>query len=183
MTQSTRSNDVPSTGEALERDAAIYGAPPRGDVTDRARSNPPRAEIRDPGTTFTKISLGLGVFSVALGITELVASRQITRALKADGHEGVVKAFGWREIAAGVGLLQSPAHGIRVWNRVTGDGLDLGALALAARHAPRNKAVWGATAFVAGATLLDTIVALGLDRTTGKTAPIHAGKSRAVAAA
>ncbi|KKC24808.1 hypothetical protein [Sphingomonas sp. SRS2] len=121
---------------------------------------------------YKKLSLGLGLFSIALGAAELFGSRRITRALNAEGHEGVVKGFGGREVVAGAGLLQSPAHSARVWNRVAGDAMDLGALALAARGAPRNKAVWGAIAFVVGATVLDVIVARGLDRTTGKTAPL-----------
>ena len=49
--------------------------------------------------------------------------------------------------------------------------MDLAALAAAARSAPRNKAVWGAVAFVIGATALDAFVARGLDRSTGKTLP------------
>jgi hypothetical protein len=120
---------------------------------------------------YKKLSLGLGIFSIALGLTELLASRRIARALTVDRYQGVIKGFGAREIAAGIGLLQSPAHGTRMWNRVAGDGMDLGALALAARKAPHSKAVWGAIAFVLSATILDTIVALGLDRATGKTAP------------
>jgi hypothetical protein len=47
-------------------------------------------------------------------------------------------------------------------------------LALAARNAPRSKAIWGAVAFVVGAAVIDTVVALGLDRTTGKTEPARA---------
>lgn len=117
------------------------------------------------------LSLGLGFFSLALGAAELFASRRITRALDAEGHESLIKAFGAREIVAGVGLLQSPAHASRVWNRVAGDAMDLAALAAAARSAPRNKAVWGAVAFVIGATALDAFVARGLDRSTGKTLP------------
>jgi len=124
---------------------------------------------------YRKLGLGLGVFSIALGVGELVASRAIARRLKAEGHEGLVKAFGAREIAAGVGLVEGPAHSARVWNRVAGDGMDLGALALAARNAPRSKAVWGAIAFVAAATVVDIVVALGLDRATGKTVPTRAG--------
>ena len=120
---------------------------------------------------YKKLSLGLGVFSLALGAAELLASRRIARALKAEGNEGLIKGFGGREVAAGVGLLQSPAHATRVWNRVVGDGMDLAALAAAARNAPRSKAVWGAIGFVIGATALDALVALGLDRTTGKTLP------------
>jgi hypothetical protein len=123
---------------------------------------------------YKKLSLGLGVFSLALGAAELFASRRIARALKAEGQEDLVKAFGAREVAAGAGLLQSPAHGTRVWNRVAGDGMDLAALAAAVRNAPRSKAVWGAVGFVVGATALDILVALGLDRTTGKTIPQEA---------
>lgn len=121
---------------------------------------------------FKKIGLGLGVFSLALGAAELFGTREIAKALDADGHDGLIKAFGAREIVAGVGLLQSPAHATRVWNRVAGDAMDLTALGFAARNAPRNKAVWGAIAFVVGATLLDALVAVGLDRETGKTAPL-----------
>lgn len=123
---------------------------------------------------YKKASLGLGVFSIALGAAELFASRRIARALKAEGGEGVIKAFGAREVVAGVGLLQSPAHATRVWNRVAGDGMDLAALTVAARNAPRSKAVWGAIAFVVGAAALDVAVALGLDRQTGKTVPQQA---------
>jgi hypothetical protein len=111
---------------------------------------------------YRSISRGLGWFSIALGATELLGSRRITRALGAEGGESVVKAFGAREMAAGAGLLQAPAHAIRMWGRVAGDALDLGALALVARRSNRYRALAGAAAFVAGATLLDTIVARGL---------------------
>jgi hypothetical protein len=120
---------------------------------------------------YKKLSLGLGLFSIALGATELLAARRITRAMEADGGDRLVKGFGVREIVAGVGLLQSPAHATRVWNRVAGDALDLAALGVAARNAPRNKAVWGAIAFVVAATILDTVVARGLDQRTGETLP------------
>lgn len=120
---------------------------------------------------YKKLSVGLGWFSLALGAAELLASHRITRALAAEGSEGLVKGFGAREIVAGVGLLDAPAHAPRVWNRVAGDGMDLAALIAAARNAPRNKAVWGAIAFVVGAAALDVVTAFGLDRETGKTLP------------
>jgi hypothetical protein len=118
---------------------------------------------------YKKLSLGLGIFSVALGAVELLANRRIARALESEDHQGVIKAFGAREIVAGIALLQSPAHAARMWNRVAGDAMDLAALALAGRNSPRNRAVWGAIAFVVGAATLDVLVAQGLDRTTGKT--------------
>lgn len=120
---------------------------------------------------YTKTSFGLGLFSIALGAIELMASRRIATALDVEAHEGVIKAFGVREIAAGVALLQAPAHSARMWNRVAGDALDMAALGYAARRSPRNQAVWGAIAFVAGAAAIDALVARGLDRSTGAVVP------------
>ncbi len=120
---------------------------------------------------YKKLSLRLGLFSLGLGAAEIFASRRIARALEVEGHETLIKGFGVREVAAGVGILQAPAHSARIWNRVAGDGMDLAALAAAVRGAPRSKAVWGAVAFVVGATALDVLVALGLDHTAAKTLP------------
>ncbi|WP_333573448.1 hypothetical protein [Sphingomonas sp.] len=121
---------------------------------------------------YRKLGFGLGLFSIGLGIAELAASKRIARELSADDHDGLVRAFGARELLAGAALLSGPAHGVRVWNRVAGDAMDIAALGLAARRAPQNKAVWGAIAFVAAATALDIVTAIGLDRTTGKTLPV-----------
>ncbi|RHW18143.1 hypothetical protein D1610_06565 [Sphingomonas gilva] len=123
---------------------------------------------------YKKLGLGLGVFSIALGLAELIAARRVAGALDAEGHERLVKGFGARELLAGANLIAAPAHATNVWNRVAGDAMDLGALALAARRAPRNRAVWGAIAFVVGATILDVVTARGLDRQTGKTSPARA---------
>lgn len=120
---------------------------------------------------YKKLSLGLGLFSLALGATELFASRRITRALDTDGHEGLVKGFGGRELAAGLAILQAPAHSTNVWNRVLGDAMNLAALGIAARKTPGNRAVWGSLAFVVGASALDLVTALGLDKQTGKMEP------------
>jgi hypothetical protein len=120
---------------------------------------------------YKTLGLGLGIFSLGLAAVELLGSKKIAKALDAEGHEGLIKAYGVREAVAGVGLLQSPAHSARVWNRVLGDGMDIATLGAALRNAPRNKAVWASLGFVIGATVLDVAVALGLDRTTGKTLP------------
>jgi hypothetical protein len=118
--------------------------------------------------------LGLGIFSIMLGVAELLAPRQIAGALEAEGHETLIRGFGVREIVAGLGLINAPANASGVWNRIAGDAMDLTALAAAGRNGPRNKAVWGALAFVAAATALDVIVARGLGRTTGKVLPLRA---------
>ena len=120
---------------------------------------------------YKKLSAGLGVFSLALGAAELFASKRIARALDAEGHERIVKGFGVRELAAGAGILAQPAAAIGIWNRVAGDVIDIVATSAAAKNSPRNKAAWGALAFVVGAAALDAWVAIGLDRQTGKTLP------------
>lgn len=129
---------------------------------------------------FKKLGLGLGVFSLALGAAELFGAKKITQTLDVEGHEGLVKGFGAREVAAGIALLNAPASSTNVWNRVLGDMMDLTALGLAARKAPGNKAVWGSLAFVTGATVLDVVTALGLDKQTGKIEPT---RNQALAAA
>lgn len=109
-------------------------------------------------TNAKSVSLGLGLFSLALGAAELFASRRIAE----------------REVVAGVGLIQAPAHSARVWNRVAGDLLDLGTLAVSPRRSPKARAVWGAIGFVAVVTALDLLTAWALDRATGKTMPVGA---------
>lgn len=120
---------------------------------------------------YKKWSFGLGVFSIALGATELLAARRIARTLEAEGREPLIRGFGGRELFAGVNLLAAPAVSTNVWNRVAGDAMDLVALVAAAGRRPRNDAVWGALAFVVGATALDVLVARGLDRETGPMLP------------
>lgn len=119
------------------------------------------------------ISLGLGIFSIALGVAEIAATRRIARALGNDHRTGraTLRAFGAREMLAGAGLLVAPAHSTLVWNRVAGDAMDLAALGLAARKTPRHRGLWGAVAFVAGATVIDALVARALDKRTGKAFP------------
>ena len=122
---------------------------------------------------YKRLGLGLGIFSIALGLTELLAAKRITRTLDAEGHETLVKTFGARELLAGANLLAAPAVATNVWNRALGDVMDIAAAGAAVRNSPRNKATWGALAFVVGALALDAWVARGLDKETGKTLPIR----------
>lgn len=122
---------------------------------------------------YKKLGYGLGLFSLALGAAELLGARRITRALDAEGHETLVKAFGARELLAGASLVAAPAVATNVWGRVAGDVMDIVASSAAAKNSPRNALTWGALAFVLGATAIDVWTALGLDRTTGKTLPTY----------
>ncbi len=104
----------------------------------------------------------LGWVSFAIGAAELLAPRRTARAVGMDDkHSGLLRAYGAREMLAGVG-----AHSVypvpALWSRVGGDLLDIGTLAIAARRkadGSRDRRVWIAIAAVAGITLLDALVA------------------------
>jgi hypothetical protein len=106
-----------------------------------------------------KITKALGWFSIGLGAAEVLAPRQLCRALGVDEHNKLVRGFGLREIGAGIGLLtmQKPAKGL--WARVAGDALDIGALGAAVAKSRRRAVAIGALASVVGITVLDAVMA------------------------
>jgi hypothetical protein len=124
--------------------------------------------------TAKHVALGLGYFSIALGVAEIVAARPIARWLGLGNSKAArttLRAFGAREIAAGTMALRSPAASQNMWNRVVGDAIDAGALGLALRSSSRKGAVGGALAFVGSAMVADWLTARALDRDTGKLLP------------
>lgn len=97
----------------------------------------------------------LGWFSIALGAAELLAPRAITRMLGMDGKEGLVRAFGVREIAAGMTSL-STEKSAGLWSRVGGDVLDIATLLTAYRDDnPKKGNVGLALVTVLAITLID----------------------------
>jgi hypothetical protein len=122
---------------------------------------------------YKKIGLGLGFFSIGLGLIEVAAPGRLARWLGVEGKTAkrVIGLFGARELLAGGMLLRGPAVSTNVWNRVIGDGMDAAALALAFTRSDRKGPVAGALAFVAGAALLDFVAARGLDEETARTFP------------
>jgi hypothetical protein len=106
-----------------------------------------------------RLARWLGWFSVGLGVAELVAPGKITRALGLQGKEGLVRAFGVREIGAGM-LTLSTEKRAGLWSRVAGDGLDLVALApgLDPRN-PKKKNVALVIGLITLVTVLDIVSA------------------------
>ena len=114
-----------------------------------------------PNTQARSLAKALGWFSIALGVTELIAPGTIKRNVGTPGPKGVVQGYGLREIVTGIGILASPKPVGMVWGRVAGDMLDIATLLPAlgnSRRAP--AAAEGAMAFVVAATALDLYVAL-----------------------
>jgi hypothetical protein len=120
-----------------------------------------------PDSSTDALARGLGVFSIALGLVELAAARSLTRALGMEGSETLVRLYGVREIAKGVGILASSDPTPWLWGRVAGDALDVATLAPALkRDNPKRGNVAIALASVAGATALDVYCAQQLSRSS-----------------
>lgn len=122
---------------------------------------------------YKKLGLGLGFFSIGLGLLEVAAPGRLARWLGVNSKTAktVIAVFGARELVAGGMLLRAPAVSTNAWNRVIGDSVDLAALGIAFVRSDRKAAVAGALGFVAGATLVDALVARGLDEETARTFP------------
>lgn len=134
-------------------------------LTRIARSEgDPKIEQRGPSslTAPDRLARALGWFSLGLGIAELVAPGRITRAVGLEGKEGLIRAYGAREIAAGVPTLSIDKH-VGLVSRIAGDGLDLATLATALRSDnPKRKNAMIATAAVGVITLLDIAATVGV---------------------
>jgi hypothetical protein len=111
--------------------------------------------------TSDQLAKVLGWFSIGLGLAELIAPSRITNALGMQGKEGLVRAYGAREIASGL-LCLSPDKQTGLWSRVAGDGLDLATLLSGLRDDnPKRDNVALALMMVLGITLLDVAGAQG----------------------
>jgi hypothetical protein len=105
---------------------------------------------------------GLGWFSIGLGLVELVCARGLARALGMQGREGVIRLYGVREVATGVGILVAKDREPWIWGRVAGDGLDLATLGAEFRGNPQSRNLALAIGAVTGATALDVMTAQAL---------------------
>lgn len=130
---------------------------------------------------YKKIGMGLGFFSIGLGLMEISAPGRLSRWLGVEGSTAkkVIGLFGARELLAGAMLLRGPAVSTNAWNRVIGDGMDAAALGLAFVRSNRKGPVAGALAFVATAAVADFLTAHGLDRETARTFPPIEGAATA----
>jgi len=104
----------------------------------------------------------LGWASFGLGAVELFAPRAVTRWLGMEGREGLIRAYGAREVAAGV-LCLSTNNDVGAMSRVAGDALDLATLASAYRDDnPKKRNVGWAMAAVAAIAIADAVAAASI---------------------
>lgn len=113
-------------------------------------------------TTY-RLAQGLGVFSIVLGIFELICGRWLSRSLGLDRHKHALHVYGGREILTGVAILLSKDPTPWVWGRVAGDALDIGTLAYGYAREPEDVGgIATALIAVAGATAADVYCAAKL---------------------
>lgn len=109
------------------------------------------------------LAVGLGWFSIALGVAELAAPHSVARLIGVTPTEKTLttlRSYGAREVGAGLAILAQPDRPAWLWSRVAGDALDLTTLG-AAMNAPttdKRRAMF-ATAAVLGVTALDVLCA------------------------
>jgi len=124
----------------------------------------PRIRREGPSslTGSDKLARALGWFSIGLGVAELVAPGRIARMLGLRGKEGLIRAYGARELASAVPTLSIDKQ-VGLASRIAGDAIDLGTLASALhRDNPKRDTAAIATAFVLGITLLDLVAYAGV---------------------
>ena len=111
------------------------------------------------------VARGLAWFGIGLGVAEVLAPRAVASAAGLQGRERLVRAYGVREIAAGVVILTADRPASRLWLRTAGDALDAALLgtAMASRSPTAFRAVL-ATLAVLPVVVLDALYIFAPDR-------------------
>ncbi|MBN9517087.1 hypothetical protein J0H58_00990 [bacterium] len=142
---------------AVARDLPPEYAPVPSDQK-RVKTTLPQ-EYRDQPAD-TPLATFLGLFSLGLGLWEVLAPRDVAHRTGTP-YPALVRGYGLREVAAGLMILGSRRPAAGLWARVAGDALDLAALAAAYAEGnadQRRKAAETAAA-VLGVTALDVVCA------------------------
>lgn len=103
----------------------------------------------------------LGVFSLVLGLAELVAPKKLGRKLGLENRRNLIRGYGAREFANGVALMAARNPVPWLWTRVAGDGLDLATLGWKLRHSRLHRRNIGLAIAAVGAIALIDMIAAG----------------------
>jgi uncharacterized membrane protein len=173
--QSNGGEQASSQSSQTERHSAAGTAPTAGRATGSAQPRDGQNGARRSGSNRIngeKLARGLGWFSIGLGLAEVLTPRGVARIAGVRGnHTGLIRLFGLREIASGIGIfMQGRRPAGAVWSRVAGDALDLAALGAAfASPDSRKGRVAFATANVLTVTALDVLCAQQLSANNSTT--------------
>lgn len=109
--------------------------------SDPARSGSAPSRLLGPRTVSSARTLarGLGWFSIALGLLELLAPRATVQATGAEASRRMVRVRGLRQIVTGVGLVSARKPQGWLWARLGGDAVDAAALAFGLRGDPARR--------------------------------------------
>lgn len=142
------------------------------------------AHGREQARPAEQLAIGLGWFSIGLGLAEVAAPRSVARLIGLPDNDNLstLRAFGAREIGNGLAILAQPDRPAWLWSRVGGDALDVSYLASALSSAETDsRRTLGALAAVMGVTALDILAARQLNRSgRGVGAPARERRNGAV---
>jgi uncharacterized membrane protein len=127
------------------------------DDQDQAQAaTEPRAARRLGGNRSSLLGTALGLFSIGIGMANLLAPRAVARATGMPDWPMLTRLMGARELACGIGLLSQPTSVAWRWTRVAGDAMDLTILGASAFARDGRGRRLAATAIaVAGITAID----------------------------
>ena len=137
----------PDNGSSAETQGANH-------LTQRSRPGLSKASAK-------RLAKGLGWFSVGLGLAEIFAPSTIAKISGVSPRRtGLIRLYGFRELASGIAIFSQKNPAEAVWSRVAGDALDLTSLSIACTspEAKRGRITF-ATANVLAVTALDVICA------------------------
>ena len=133
---------------------------------------------RDGEEPRDKLAIGLGLFSIGLGLAEIFMPRDLARLIGVKNRPAVFMALGAREILSGVGILAQRRPAGWLWSRVAGDVMDLSLLGVAfTERGNDQQRIEAAAGAVAGVMVADIYAAVQHTRQAG---PIRVDKVVAI---
>lgn len=128
---------------------------------------------RSSMTPADQAARALAFASIALGVAEMAFPGLIAKSLGMKDKQGLLRAYGAREIAAGIGALQ-PNAAPAIWARAAGDVVDLVTLAVARDpESGRRGATSQAMVTIAVITVIDIAVAAMLMKQKARGGPVR----------